>query len=515
ISLEAYEEYLSLRGANDFNIEDLLENKCPHCEPTNESKQRPPTHDVSACLHLFLLGAKIISEDHTNIVDNIKGPQLVFSDVLEAMINALTPKGKEQIISCLKRISLEGYEEYLNIKGANAFNIEGLLEDKSQHCDSTDDFRHDVSVPSHLFLHGTKTSANELVFSYILGAIINALTPKRKKKIISCLKSLVSPEEYLYRKGPRTPKTEGHLEDNQHCDSTKGSCQKPTTNAAFASSTSKKSKYSYNGFEDICEHFYPSRLIQDVLPEGLLLAQSIYCAKTALAFYNNEHGTKYKLVEPLSSGRLVECGMRFHCNFTAAKLKRDGSRTAQPKLFFANFESFNKKIRNIWCCIIDPAKAYFMCCEDCPPDLAHSEHGYHNMMYSLAVKYARPKVFEARKNGFYAEMALDIFNKKHGTMYKLVKPLKSNIVPISFGVYKFHCNFKAKLEDPTGSSVDASPKLFFGAIVKSILFSKGEGDCYILDATEGLDDHCSICRQGILHPADYTTPTPATPRGCM
>ncbi|XP_056685326.1 uncharacterized protein [Spinacia oleracea] len=274
------------------------------------------------------------------------------------------------------RISLEGYEEYLNLKGANSPNIEGLLEDKSQHFDFTNDSKqrpptHDVSAFLHLFLQSAKISAYQLVFSYVLEAIISALTPKRKKKkIISCLKSLESPEEYLNRKEPRTPKTEGHLEDNQHCDSTKGSCQEPTTNAAFASSNSKKSKYSYDGFEDICEHFYPSELIQDVFPEGLLLAQSIYCAKTALAFYNNEHGTKYKLVEPLSSGRLMECGMRFHCNFTAAKFKRDGSRTGQPKLFFANFESFNKKIRNIWCYIIDPAKAFFMCCEDCPPDLA-------------------------------------------------------------------------------------------------------------------------------------------------
>ena len=135
-------------------------------------------------------------------------------------------------------------------------------------------------------------------------------------------------------KGTSNP-TKGLLQDKVQ------KCQKPS---------SKKSKYS---FKDVCEDFLPSSKLSEGLPEGLLLAQSIYCAKVALASYSEKHGTEYKLVEPLASARIRECGIRFHCNFTASKLKKNASRTAQPNLFFANFQSIEKRICDMHCCIID------------------------------------------------------------------------------------------------------------------------------------------------------------------
>ncbi|KAL2945179.1 M-phase inducer phosphatase 1-B [Bienertia sinuspersici] len=294
------------------------------------------------------------------------------------------------------------------------------------------------------------------------------------------------------KKGTTPPVSEGlHKDKAQGCDCTEALSLKPPTHAP---STKKKFMFS---FEGICKDLFP----RSKLPEGLLLAQSIYCAKTALAFYNDKHGTDYKLVEPLSSARLYDYGVHFHCNFTAVKLRKDGSRAAQPKLFFANFIYLKSGLRDMYCRIVDPAKAIFWCCEVCPPDLAHCHRraGMYNVL-----KLSSPEHFEAVRKRVYAEIALDVYNKKHGTEYELVKPLETNVVPVSFGTYRFHCNFKAQLEIPDNSD-DGSIKLFFGDVLKSFSFSDGE--FCILESTEGLDDHCSICRQGaVFHPGHRESP---------
>ncbi|XP_057536732.1 uncharacterized protein LOC130814626 isoform X2 [Amaranthus tricolor] len=159
----------------------------------------------------------------------------------------------------------------------------------------------------------------------------------------------------------------------------------------------------------------------------------------------------------------------------------------------SDYKSFPKRLQHFTCAVSSPP----------PPDLAHSTRRC--WRYKIFSLFARNlEEYNALKNRIYAKMALDFLNKKHGTKFKLVKSLRSSILPVSYGVYKFHWNFKAKHEntDSSESDDDSHKKyLFFGDIIKSTLST--EGEFHILENTEDLDDHCSICRNGVLHPPHY------------
>ncbi|CAO2842572.1 unnamed protein product [Amaranthus hypochondriacus] len=380
---------------------------------------------------------------------------------------------------CMYSIMIEAREEYLNLKRKNTSGNNGSCSGKN--LDGSNALN-DANILQRLF-------------SDILNVYVNTLRLDTRYQIISHIQriSLEVLERYMNIDEGCSSEMKDLVEDKAIFDITNISWTWPPTKA-FVSSRGKKYK---DGFLSIIDDFIP----HCIFPEGLLLAQSLFCAKASLEFYNDKHGTDYKLVEPLSSSRNLESVLRFHCNFTASKVNENGSWT-RPKLFFGTFLLWKRKIVDIRCKITDPAKAYYMCCEFCVPDLAHSSRAmHHSEVYYLI---GGPKEFKGLKNKIHAKMALDFFNKKHGTKFKLVKSLESNILPVRFGVYKFHCNFKANLENPGSSeSDDDSPKkyLFFGDIVKS--FHSTEGDCYILENTEDSDDHCSICRKGILHPAHY------------
>ncbi|XP_021757992.1 uncharacterized protein LOC110723027 [Chenopodium quinoa] len=237
-------------------------------EYLNITEVNTPTHAICeysasnkvVALYLRLLANKIMSQECNSNDINVDG--LVFSYVLEATFSTLTPEGKLWFLTRLQRINVGAVEDYMGIKRASTHKTRKKGSTKNKGASTT------------LIKEGSST----------------CLTKK---------------------KGTTAPVSEGsHKEKAQGCDCTKASSLKPPTHAP---STNKKFKFS---FEGVCKDLYP----RSKLPEGLLLAQSIFCAKNALAFYNDKHGTEYKLVEPLSSARLYEYGVHFHCNFTATSL---------------------------------------------------------------------------------------------------------------------------------------------------------------------------------------------------
>ncbi|KAL2945140.1 Glutamate-1-semialdehyde 2 1-aminomutase [Bienertia sinuspersici] len=119
------------------------------------------------------------------------------------------------------------------------------------------------------------------------------------------------------------------------------------------------------------------------------------------------------LLSPLSSARLYDYGVHFHCNFTAVKLRKDGSRAAQPKALLANFIYLKSGLRDILSTLI------LLHC--------HRRAGMYNVL-----KLSSPEHFEA--------------------------------VPLQL---------QAQLEIPDNSD-DGSIKLFFGDVLKSFSFSDGE-----------------------------------------
>ncbi|CAO2842573.1 unnamed protein product [Amaranthus hypochondriacus] len=404
------------------------------------------------------------------------------SSVIDFKFCMYARQGKIRYLNLLRSIMVEAGEEYLNLKRKSTSENNGSYAGKNL---DGSNVLNDSNILQRLFCD-------------VLNVYVNTLTPDARYQIISHFQriSLEVKQRYLNIDEGCSSETKDLVEDKAIYDITNVSWTKPPENDdAFVSSEGKKYK---NGFRSIINDFFPNC----IFPEGLLLAQSLFCAKTALEFYNDKRGTDYKLVEPLSSSRYLESVLRFHCNFFASKVKKNGSWT-RPKLFFGSFLLSKNKIIDIHCNIINPATAFYMCCEFCPPDLAHSTHPCHR--YGIFGLFARNlKDHTALKNRIYAKMALKFLNKKHGTKFKLVKSLGSSILPVSYGVYKFHCNFKAKLENTESSeSDDDSPKkyLFFGDIIKSTFST--EGEFYILENIEDLDDHCSICQNGVLHPAHY------------
>lgn len=246
------------------------------------------------------------------------------------------------------------------------------------------------------------------------------------------------------------------------------------------------------------------------IPEPLVRAQTIYCSRNALAHYNMKHGTDYKLVEPLLSGRTNDYQIGFHCNFTAAKLKKNNT-PSDTKLFYADFRFFRAKATNIQCCIVDGATAF---CRSCPPDLVHCPCERHRL-------FLRHERYRISNKGFISEdvlgskAALAWYNKKYGTAYKLLEALRCNrevIDCIRNGFRRLcHSNFIAKLKN-TCNPDDVSPKIFFAEYVKSTPIVVG--DCCIVDTAEPLDSfrnrrkdlggNCQLCRGTILHPPNYT-----------
>ncbi|XP_074294792.1 uncharacterized protein LOC141622686 [Silene latifolia] len=75
-------------------------------------------------------------------------------------------------------------------------------------------------------------------------------------------------------------------------------------------------------------------LKRDVKYEAKVLEKTdCDCVEAAINFYNQKHGTDYKIVETLGSYGCFDTGFWFHCNFRAQCCESDPS--SPPKLFFA------------------------------------------------------------------------------------------------------------------------------------------------------------------------------------
>ncbi|XP_021757541.1 uncharacterized protein LOC110722583 isoform X2 [Chenopodium quinoa] len=136
---------------------------------------------------------------------------------------------------------------------------------------------------------GNNINVADLVRCYIWQDLMDK--PQGEERFLSRLKRISSEaiKEYLNLTKVYTSETEVNT---QECDPT-ASRQKASTQAASKSlsSTAKKSNKTKATFGDICEYFISC----PVLPGGLVLAQSMYCAKVALSFFNCELRTWYKL----------------------------------------------------------------------------------------------------------------------------------------------------------------------------------------------------------------------------
>ncbi|KAH9616811.1 hypothetical protein KSS87_023633 [Heliosperma pusillum] len=103
--------------------------------------------------------------------------------------------------------------------------------------------------------------------------------------------------------------------------------------------------------------------------------RDIGCAKAAVEFYNNNHGTDYEIVETLGSYFKTFNGFLYHCNFRAQRkcLTSSGSRPS-PKLFFAElFNDITPEAVKL-CVILDEKSTRHSLprdCEICPGHLYH------------------------------------------------------------------------------------------------------------------------------------------------
>ncbi|XP_021760617.1 uncharacterized protein LOC110725446 [Chenopodium quinoa] len=501
MSPKAKKEYLNIK--KDFI-------KKPSKAPSSHHHSSPSPSSRKSLVSRLLLLAKNITSQYNNTTNDFKLIHLVVTTILEALL--ATHYGKTSFHSCLQGFCQSGY---LDLEGATNTDTDtdtrtrktydrGTPKDlppigdhltKAQIINSLiwEDLMNKrqgeevfilrkTIVAEFINSRGNNIDVADLVCSFIWHDLM--YKPKGEEHFLSRLKRISSKaiKEYLNLTKVYTSETELNTQD---CDPS-ASRQKASTQAACKSlsSTAKKSNKTKATFGDMCEYFIPC----PVLPGGLVLAQSMYCAKVSLSFFNCEHGTNYKLIEPLASAQYMVSGVRFHSNFIVAKPEKN----ARPKLFYANFRCRNKRVCDVHCCIVNFKKATFACRGECPPVLAHCEKRYTEGRSVDRCIYLS-KESKARKNEFCAKAALNFFNEKHGTKYGLVESLDSFIVPINLGTYRLGCRFKAKLEEPSAADADAdadadasSPKLFAADLVMSTGWK--DGQCYIINTAEDLDD---------------------------
>ncbi|RAL51179.1 hypothetical protein DM860_005535 [Cuscuta australis] len=212
-------------------------------------------------------------------------------------------------------------------------------------------------------------------------------------------------------------------------------------------------------------------------PDDELLADSRdydRYANLALAYYNDKHCTDYHKVVPPDGGRRVyevSWGDKVivHCGFSAAQTTA-AECDSSVKSFFAVLEQSklnDDDVLVVSCCIADGLKT--VGCEGCDISMCgpYDPSWYEKEVERLKAredrfplsKYAHyladgvSLCEKARLRLPYPLLALDYYNKKHHTNYKLVDALP--FYSLIEGSFMIHLNFIARQEG------DVANKLFF------------------------------------------------------
>ncbi|KAH9604297.1 hypothetical protein KSS87_004685 [Heliosperma pusillum] len=102
-----------------------------------------------------------------------------------------------------------------------------------------------------------------------------------------------------------------------------------------------------------------------------------------------------------------------------------------------------------------------------------------------------------------AKAAVEFYNKKHGTDYKIVETLGSYSAMFHGIIY--HCNFRAERECVINSGRRPSPKLFFAELLNQ-LDSDSVKMCVILDSRDPcyrFPRACKMCPDLLWHPVNH------------
>lgn len=199
-------------------------------------------------------------------------------------------------------------------------------------------------------------------------------------------------------------------------------------------------------------------------------------ANLALAYYNDKHCTDYKVVKVPGGRQIYEvtagAQVIVHCGFSAAQ-STAAECDSSVKSFFAVLEQSeqdNDDVRVISCCIADGLKT--VGCEGCditmcgPRDpswhekkVKDSKPREDKFPLSKYAHYLADGVSlsdKARLRLPYPLLALDYYNKKHRTHYKLLDALPFyKLIGFNFMI---HLNFIARKEG------DVSNTLFFAEL---------------------------------------------------